>query len=56
VSLSWEEWAPAGTPVYPRALAFSMPEAGPGTYALELTVAAPGRPTARTQRAILIEP
>lgn len=56
VSLSWEEWPPPSPSVYPRVLAFSMPEASPGTYALELTVVAPGRPTARTQREIIIEP
>jgi len=55
VSLSWEEWPPAGTSVYPRALAISMPEASPGAYSLELTVAAPGRSTASTQREIIIE-
>jgi hypothetical protein len=56
VSLSWEETPPAGVTVYPRALAIAMPEASPGTYALELTVAAPGSPIARTRRNLIIEP
>ena len=55
VSISWEETPPAGVTVYPRAMVISMPEASPGTYALEITVAAPGSPTARTQREIVIE-
>jgi hypothetical protein len=55
VSLSWEEWPHAGTSVYARAFAISMPEASPGNYTLELTVALPGRPAARTQRDIIVE-
>jgi hypothetical protein len=56
VSLSWEETPPPGVTVYPRALAISMPEASPGGYALELTVAAPGRPVVKALREIIIEP
>jgi len=56
VSLSWEEPARPGTPIYPRALAISLPEASPGVYLLELAVAVPGKPVARSEREIVIEP
>jgi len=55
VSLSWEEPPRPGTTVYPRVLAVSMPDAGPGTYRLEVAVAVPGRSLARTEREITIE-
>lgn len=56
VSLSWEEPPRPGAPVYPRALAISLPDASPGIYLLEIAVAVPGRPTARAEREVLIEP
>ncbi|MBI2614451.1 MAG: hypothetical protein HYW52_01980 [Gemmatimonadetes bacterium] len=56
VSLSWEEAPRPGTSVYPRALAISLPEASPGVYHLEVTVAVPGMPIASAEREITIEP
>ncbi len=56
VSLSWEEPPRPGVPVYPRAIAISLPEASSGAYLLEITVAVPGTPVAHASREITIVP
>lgn len=53
LSLSWEE-TPPPLPVAPRALALSLADPKPGTYLLEVQVAAPGLAPARTTRDLVI--
>lgn len=55
VAVTWEE-APSGLPVTPRALSIAMPDASPGTYLLEISVAVPGAAVARAGREITIVP
>jgi hypothetical protein len=56
VSIGWEEPPRPGVAVYPRVIGVSMPEAGPGTYVLEIVVAVPEEPVARVSREITILP
>jgi hypothetical protein len=55
VALSWEE-PPSALPVTSRAISISMPDAGPGTYLLDIAVELPGAPVARSSREITILP
>ncbi len=55
VAVSWEE-PPTSSPVAPRAISIAMPDASPGVYLLEVSVAAPGAPVARASREITILP
>jgi len=55
VAVSWEE-PPSSAPVTPRALTIAMPDASPGVYLLEVSVAVPGAAVARASRDITILP
>jgi hypothetical protein len=54
VSLGWEEPSHPEAVVYPRALALSLPEAGPGRYRLDITLQMHGQPIARSTRELEI--
>jgi hypothetical protein len=55
VAVSWEE-PPSNLAVTPRAISIAMPEASPGVYRLEISLAVPGAAVARAEREITILP